>query len=60
MGESLPGGGNRKGPCPVGIAAGLLPVKAQDGLRSCHTAWRARASASLFRALSRMGSRDFV
>ena len=60
MAESLFRVGNRKGPCGAGVAAGLLPVKAQDGLRLRHIAGRVRASASLFRALARAGSRDFV
>ena len=60
MAKSLLGVGNRKGPCLTGIAAGLLPIKAQDGLRLRHIDLWARASASLTGALARTGSRDFV
>ena len=60
MVTSLPGGGNRKGPCWAGVTSGLLPVKAQDGLRLRHIALWARASASLMGALVRTRSRDFV
>jgi len=34
--KSLSSVDNRKGSCSAGVAAGLLAVKAQDGLRSRH------------------------